>query len=324
MSSASTCSTPMASGNRPPDRAQTTNGASSATLSVRWYVRNRRMLANVDRPCSIAATIVAKSSSSSTTSAASRATSVPDLPMATPMAASRSAGASLTPSPVIATTCPRARSARAIRSLSSGDTRATTMPSWSTSAPSRASSGGKVSAGHDEIVRAEQPNLGGDRPRGQRMIARDHRDAYARASTRSQCRRGVRPRRILEADEPEQREIGFGIIGRSGDGVGADGRDSEDTQAAAGHVLQRRRARRRRARAPREDSVGRALDHHGPVGHAPTSGAGARRTGTARSRSRAPAPRRCGHRCGVRTRPTPPPWGRPRATHEPSTSIARP
>ena len=44
------------------------------------------MLAKVDRPCSTAATMVLKSSSSRTRSAASRATSVPDLPMATPIA----------------------------------------------------------------------------------------------------------------------------------------------------------------------------------------------------------------------------------------------
>ena len=42
--------------------------------------------------------MVAKSSSVRTTSAASRATSVPVRPMATPMWASRSAGASFTPS----------------------------------------------------------------------------------------------------------------------------------------------------------------------------------------------------------------------------------
>ena len=36
MSSASTCSTVIISGIAPPDSAQTTNGASSATLSVRW------------------------------------------------------------------------------------------------------------------------------------------------------------------------------------------------------------------------------------------------------------------------------------------------
>ena len=49
-------------------------------------------------------TMVAKLSSVRTIVAASRATSVPDRPIATPMSARRSAGASLTPSPVIATT----------------------------------------------------------------------------------------------------------------------------------------------------------------------------------------------------------------------------
>ena len=39
------------------------------------------MFVNVERPCSIARTIVAKSSSSRTRSAVSRATSVPDRPI---------------------------------------------------------------------------------------------------------------------------------------------------------------------------------------------------------------------------------------------------
>ena len=99
------------------------------------------------------ATIVAKRSSSSTRSAASRATSVPDFPIATPMFASCSAGASFTPSPVIATTWPRRRSATAMRSLSSGETRATTTPSWSTISPSAWSS-----AGRSALVRTGSPS----------------------------------------------------------------------------------------------------------------------------------------------------------------------
>ena len=59
------------------------------------------------RPSSTAATIVAKLSSARTMSAASLLTSVPVIPIATPMSANLSAGASLTPSPVIATTAPR-------------------------------------------------------------------------------------------------------------------------------------------------------------------------------------------------------------------------
>src|ERR1019366_6746842 len=48
----STCKTPSAKGKRPSERAHTTKGVNSATLSVRWYVRKRLALANVVRPCS--------------------------------------------------------------------------------------------------------------------------------------------------------------------------------------------------------------------------------------------------------------------------------
>ena len=68
--------------------------------------------------------MVAKLSSVRIMSAASRATSVPLSPIATPMSALRSAGASFTPSPVIATTCPSACSADTMASLSPGETRA--------------------------------------------------------------------------------------------------------------------------------------------------------------------------------------------------------
>ena len=73
-----------------------------------------------------AATIDAKLSSVSTIVAASRATSVPERPMATPISARRRAGASLTPSPVIAITCPPACSDSAIRIFISGEERAMT------------------------------------------------------------------------------------------------------------------------------------------------------------------------------------------------------
>src|SRR5881397_1179645 len=63
------------------------------------------------RPSSTAATMVAKLSSVSTTSAASLETSVPVIPMATPMSAVLSAGASFTPSPVIATVAPALKTA---------------------------------------------------------------------------------------------------------------------------------------------------------------------------------------------------------------------
>ena len=71
--------------------------------------------------------MVAKLSSVSTMPAASLATSVPVMPMATPMSACFRAGASLTPSPVMATRLPRSCQARTMRILCSGDTRAYTL-----------------------------------------------------------------------------------------------------------------------------------------------------------------------------------------------------
>ena len=70
--------------------------------------------------------MVAKLSSVRIITAASLETSVPVMPMATPMSAVFSAGASFTPSPVIATTLPFSLSNRTRRTLSSGATRATT------------------------------------------------------------------------------------------------------------------------------------------------------------------------------------------------------
>ena len=78
------------------------------------------------RPFSTAFTIVAKLSSVRTIAAASFATSVPVIPIATPMSACFNAGASLTPSPVIATIMPFSCQARTIRILCSGETLAYT------------------------------------------------------------------------------------------------------------------------------------------------------------------------------------------------------
>ena len=82
------------------------------------------MLSKTARPSSTAATMVAKLSSVSTRSAASFDTSVPVMPMATPMSADLSAGASFTPSPVIATISPLLCKALTMRSLCFGLTRA--------------------------------------------------------------------------------------------------------------------------------------------------------------------------------------------------------
>jgi hypothetical protein len=88
----------------------------------------------------MAATTEAKLSSVRTIVAASRATSVPLAPIATPMSALRSAGASLTPSPVRATVWPTARSASTTRSLVSGDERATISSDSSRSTASSSAS----------------------------------------------------------------------------------------------------------------------------------------------------------------------------------------
>ena len=122
--------------------------------------------------------MVAKLSSVSTIVEASRATSVPERPMATPMSARRSAGASLTPSPVIATTWPSARSASAMRSLASGELRAKISSSSvaqqlvELAARSCASSS---LAGDDRRVLAGDADLAGDRGRGQAVVAGDRR-----------------------------------------------------------------------------------------------------------------------------------------------------
>ncbi|OPZ76941.1 MAG: hypothetical protein BWY79_01386 [Actinobacteria bacterium ADurb.Bin444] len=76
------------------------------------------------RPVLTAATIDEKSSSRTTSEAASRATSVPRCPMATPISAALRAGASLTPSPVMATISPRVLRALISRSFCSGTMRA--------------------------------------------------------------------------------------------------------------------------------------------------------------------------------------------------------
>jgi hypothetical protein len=70
--------------------------------------------------------MVAKLSSAMMILAASLATSVPVIPIATPTSARASAGASFTPSPVMATTRPSAWNASTILSFCAGCTRAKT------------------------------------------------------------------------------------------------------------------------------------------------------------------------------------------------------
>mmetsp|Transcript_20295 Transcript_20295/g.44335 ORF Transcript_20295/g.44335 Transcript_20295/m.44335 type:complete len:288 (+) Transcript_20295:1963-2826(+) len=82
----------------------------------------------MERPSDTAATMVEKLSSASTMSLASLATSVPEMPMATPMSASFRAGASFTPSPVIAATSPWSLSSLTMSCLCLGSARLKTRP----------------------------------------------------------------------------------------------------------------------------------------------------------------------------------------------------
>ena len=92
-----------------------------------WKRMNLSRLSYSARPKETAWTMVAKLSSVRIMSAAPLETSVPVMPIATPMSAFFSAGASLTPSPVMATTSSCSCSRRTSRTLSSGATRAMTL-----------------------------------------------------------------------------------------------------------------------------------------------------------------------------------------------------
>ena len=83
-----------------------------------------RMFRYTFRPLATALIMVAKLSSVRIMEAASLDTSVPMIPMATPMSAFFRAGASFTPSPVMATILPCRCQASTMRILCSGETRA--------------------------------------------------------------------------------------------------------------------------------------------------------------------------------------------------------
>mmetsp|Transcript_23162 Transcript_23162/g.59346 ORF Transcript_23162/g.59346 Transcript_23162/m.59346 type:complete len:387 (+) Transcript_23162:1106-2266(+) len=112
-----------------PVTAATKATVSATRLTVSWNWRNLRMLPKMQRPHSTALTMEPKLSSRMTMSDASLATSVPQMPIASPTSASFRAGASLVPSPVTATTSPCRRSNDTRRCLSAGWLRARTC-SW--------------------------------------------------------------------------------------------------------------------------------------------------------------------------------------------------
>ena len=259
------------------------------------------MFANVARPCSTAATIVAKSSSSSTRSAASRATSVPERPIAMPMSASCSAGPSFTPSPVIATTWPRCRKRAGDAQLVLGSTRASTTPSRSTSAPSSCSSAGRSFADRARGASAPRsPTFAAIARGGRRVVAGDHRDADAGAPARGDR---VAPR------------SGRGGSSRPSRPSSSRSRSASSASRDRSPAVERRACRRPAPAGParpsprsaaaaassatpaaRQERVGRALDEHLAVHddrHAPAARI-----------EREPAPLRCARLVGVDVDPS--------------------
>ena len=98
----------------------------SPKLDRSRYTTDFLILLNRLRPSITAFLMVMKLSSTRIISAASLATSVPPMPMATPMSAAFREGASLTPSPVMEQILPWDWNACTICTLFSGDTRAKT------------------------------------------------------------------------------------------------------------------------------------------------------------------------------------------------------
>ena len=129
------------------------------------------------------------------------------MPIATPMSARLSAGASLTPSPVMATNSPLrlqrlddadlllGRDARVDAHACDARARARRRPSRASSAPRE----------HARRRRREDAERARDGARGGRMVAGDHhrRDAGGLAQRDRLAR--LRPRRIEQADQPEER-----------------------------------------------------------------------------------------------------------------------
>ena len=219
--------------------------------------------------------MVAKLSSVRIMSAASLVTSVPVMPIATPMSARFSAGASLTPSPVMATTLPWRLRVSTRRTLSSGATRATTPISSSCRSSSSSCSAANSAPGERAALDAE---LAGDGRGRRRVVAGDHADADARLLAERDRVPGLLAGRVDDPDEREQRQVLH--LRRADRRRDRSGRvevprgDGEHAQPLAGeavvlgqHALAavRRRAVRSRpasriVRRAGEQHVGRALD----------------------------------------------------------------
>ena len=155
------------------------------------------------RPPSTAATIVAKLSSVRIMSPASFVTSVPVIPIATPMSARLSAGASLTPSPVIATTLPLRFSmldeAHLVLRRDARDDADPVDLVLELVVAQRRELGARQSAPLD-------PELGGDRRGGRGVVAGDHAHADPRLLAAGDRVPRLLARRVDDPDEGEQRQ----------------------------------------------------------------------------------------------------------------------
>ena len=167
------------------------------------------MLAKIALPSRTAATIVAKLSSASTMSAASRVTSVPVIPMATPMSAARSAGESFTPSPVMATMFPSACRASTMRSLCSGATRANTATSRTARVRASSSSPSISAPVSARAPAAPMPSSDAMRSGGAGMVPGDHHDPHPGALCLADRHPRLGPRRVDDADHPQVHELAF-------------------------------------------------------------------------------------------------------------------
>ena len=161
------------------------------------------MFAKIERPSSTAATIEAKLSSARTMSAAPFATSVPVMPIATPMSAALRAGASFTPSPVMAAISPLAFSARTMRSLCSGATRAYTETSRTACSQDRVVHPLKLGAGEGPLAGGGDAELARDGRRGDRVVTGDHQRSHAGPARPGDRGAGLGSRRVDHPHHPE-------------------------------------------------------------------------------------------------------------------------
>jgi hypothetical protein len=120
----------------------------------------------------------------------------------------------------MATTWPRRRSAWAMRSLSSGETRAAAAPVAVQQCAEHVVVCGQALSHDDELVlvavAVEQPDLAGDGAGGLGVVAGDHRHPDPGPPAGGDRRRGPGTGRILEGDQPQQRQVALGGVRRVG------------------------------------------------------------------------------------------------------------